>query len=55
VESNEQTRLGRFFDRHPLLLRSLAICALLWGAGYLTCGSGGAAKGRARSPSGCCW
>jgi Glycosyltransferase like family 2/PilZ domain len=36
VESGEQTRLGRFFDRHPVLLRSLAIGALLWGVGYLT-------------------
>jgi cellulose synthase (UDP-forming) len=36
VESNEQTPLGRFFDRHPLLLRLLAISALLWGVGYLT-------------------
>jgi cellulose synthase (UDP-forming) len=35
VESKAQTRLGRFFDRHPLLLRSLAIGALLWGVGYL--------------------
>ncbi|HYQ78148.1 MAG TPA: glycosyltransferase [Solirubrobacterales bacterium] len=32
----EQTRLGRFFDRHPLLLRGLALIALVWGAGYLT-------------------
>jgi hypothetical protein len=36
VQSGEQTRLGRFFDRHPLLLRSPAIGALLWGVGYLT-------------------
>jgi cellulose synthase (UDP-forming) len=36
VEASEQTRLGRFFDRHPLLLRSLAIVALFWGVGYLT-------------------
>lgn len=35
MQGNEQTSLGRFFDRHPLLLRSLAIVALLWGAGYL--------------------
>jgi cellulose synthase (UDP-forming) len=35
VESSAQTRIGRFFDRHPLLLRSLAIVALLWGVGYL--------------------
>jgi glycosyl transferase family 2/PilZ domain-containing protein len=35
VESNAQTRLGRFFDRHPALLRTLAIVSLLWGVGYL--------------------
>jgi cellulose synthase (UDP-forming) len=35
VESTAQTRLGSFFDRHPLLLRALAIIALLWGVGYL--------------------
>jgi cellulose synthase (UDP-forming) len=35
VQASEQTRLGRFFDRRPLLLRSLAIGALLWGVGYL--------------------
>ncbi|HEX5711861.1 MAG TPA: glycosyltransferase [Solirubrobacterales bacterium] len=33
---NEQTRIGRFFDRHPWLLRGLAVVALLWGVGYLT-------------------
>ena len=27
---------GRFFDRHPRLLRTLALLALVWGAGYLT-------------------
>jgi cellulose synthase (UDP-forming) len=35
VESTVQTRLGSFFDCHPLLLRSLAVTALLWGVGYL--------------------
>jgi cellulose synthase (UDP-forming) len=35
VESSAQTRIGRFFDRHPMLLRLLAITALLWGVGYL--------------------
>jgi cellulose synthase (UDP-forming) len=35
VQASEQTRLGRFFDRHPPLLRTLAIVALLWGVGYL--------------------
>lgn len=36
MQGGDQTRLGRFFDRHPLLLRSLAIAALLWGIAYLT-------------------
>jgi cellulose synthase (UDP-forming) len=36
VDSGEQTRAGRFFDRRPRLLRTLALVALLWGVGYLT-------------------
>jgi cellulose synthase (UDP-forming) len=36
VDGSEQTRAGRFFDRHPRLLRGLALTALVWGAGYLT-------------------
>jgi cellulose synthase (UDP-forming) len=36
VQSGEQTRIGRFFDRRPVLLRTLAVAALLWGVGYLT-------------------
>jgi cellulose synthase (UDP-forming) len=36
VAAGEQTRAGRFFDRHPRLLRTLALIALVWGAGYLT-------------------
>jgi len=36
VNSGEQTRAGRFFDRHPRLLRALALLALVWGVGYLT-------------------
>jgi glycosyl transferase family 2/PilZ domain-containing protein len=36
VDSGEQTRAGRFFDRHPRLLRALALIALAWGLGYLT-------------------
>jgi cellulose synthase (UDP-forming) len=36
VQGSEQTRVGRFFDRHPLPLRLFAIGALLWGVGYLT-------------------
>jgi cellulose synthase (UDP-forming) len=33
---SEQTKLGQFFDRHPRLLRALALLALVWGLGYLT-------------------
>jgi len=36
VSAGEQTPLGRFFDRHPRLLRTLALIALVWGLGYLT-------------------
>jgi len=35
VAAGEQTPIGRFFDRHPFLLRGLALVALAWGAGYL--------------------
>jgi len=35
VAAGEQTRIGSFFDRHPHLLRTLALIALIWGAGYL--------------------
>jgi len=31
----EQTRIGRFFDTHPRLLRTTALAALVWGLGYL--------------------
>ena len=36
MNGGEQTRAGRFFDRHPRLLRTLALVALTWGVGYLT-------------------
>ena len=36
MSAGEQTPLGRFFDRHPRLLRALALVALVWGLGYLT-------------------
>jgi cellulose synthase (UDP-forming) len=35
VQDNEQTRIGRWFDRHPVPLRAFALCALIWGVGYL--------------------
>lgn len=36
MADGEQTKVGRYFDRHPRLLRSLALLALIWGLGYLT-------------------
>jgi cellulose synthase (UDP-forming) len=36
VAAGAQTPLGKFFDRHPRVLRTLAALALLWGLGYLT-------------------
>ena len=36
MADGEQTKVGRFFDRHPRLLRTLALLALIWGLGYLT-------------------
>jgi len=36
MQGNEQTRIGRWFDRHPVPLRAFALCALIWGVGYLT-------------------
>ncbi len=36
MDAGAQTRAGRYFDRHPRLLRALALVALVWGAGYLT-------------------
>jgi cellulose synthase (UDP-forming) len=45
VGSDGQTRAGRFFDRHPLLLRALALGALVWGFGYLTWRVGWSSQG----------
>jgi cellulose synthase (UDP-forming) len=45
VQNSEQTRIGRFFDRHPQSLRAFAILALLWGVGYLTWRIGWSAEG----------
>jgi cellulose synthase (UDP-forming) len=36
VVESAQTPVGRFFDRHPLVLRALTVAALTWGVGYLT-------------------
>ena len=36
MQQGEQTRFGRFFDRHPAILRMFAVAALCWGVGYLT-------------------
>ncbi|NLT06456.1 MAG: hypothetical protein GXY03_09100, partial [Solirubrobacterales bacterium] len=35
-DGRRQTRIGAWFDRHPLVLRALALVALAWGAVYLT-------------------
>jgi cellulose synthase (UDP-forming) len=45
VRTQEQTRVGGFFDRHPVPLRALAVLALLWGAGYLVWRVGWSAEG----------
>ncbi|HVY77892.1 MAG TPA: glycosyltransferase [Solirubrobacterales bacterium] len=45
MQGSAQTRLGRFFDRHPLLLRTLAVVALLWGGGYLVWRVGWSSQG----------
>jgi cellulose synthase (UDP-forming) len=45
VQAGEQTKVGRFFDRHPRVLRAFAILALLWGVGYLTWRIGWSAEG----------
>jgi cellulose synthase (UDP-forming) len=44
-DGRRQTRLGAFFDRRPLLLRSLAIVAIVWGLGYLTWRVGWSGRG----------
>jgi cellulose synthase (UDP-forming) len=48
VADGEQTKVGRFFDRHPRLLRSLALLALIWGLGYLTWRIGWSGQGANR-------
>ena len=35
LQRGEQTRIGRYFDRHELPLRLFAVLALLWGLAYL--------------------
>ncbi|MGE5527413.1 MAG: glycosyltransferase [Methanosarcina sp.] len=45
MSSGEQTRIGRFFDRQPTLLRVLALLALIWGLGYLTWRIGWSSEG----------
>ncbi|HEX6688027.1 MAG TPA: glycosyltransferase [Solirubrobacterales bacterium] len=45
MQGSEQTRIGRYFDRHPLPLRAFAICALAWGVGYLTWRIGWSGRG----------
>jgi cellulose synthase (UDP-forming) len=50
VQASEQTRLGRFFDLHPRLLRTLAIAGLVWGLGYLTWRIGWSGEGASPVP-----
>ncbi len=45
MQTSPQTRVGGFFDRHPLTLRALAVVALLWGLAYLTWRFGWSAEG----------
>lgn len=45
MSETEQTRMGRFFDRRPLLLRGLALGALLWGLAYLAWRIGWSSEG----------
>ena len=45
MDGGEQTSTGRFFDRHPALLRGLALLALVWGLGYLTWRVGWSGRG----------
>ena len=35
MQGTEQTRIGRWFDRHPAPLRTFALLALVWSAAYL--------------------
>jgi cellulose synthase (UDP-forming) len=44
-DERRQTRLGAFFDRRPLLLRALAVAALVWGVGYIAWRIGWSATG----------
>jgi cellulose synthase (UDP-forming) len=50
VQGGEQTRVGRFFDRHPVVLRGLAITALLWSVAYLTWRFGWSTEGASPVP-----
>ena len=50
MQGSEQTRIGRWFDRHPAPLRAFAVCALLWGVGYLTWRVGWSGEGASAVP-----
>jgi cellulose synthase (UDP-forming) len=50
MQDSEQTRIGRWFDRHPVPLRAFAVCALLWGVGYLTWRIGWSGEGASAVP-----
>jgi cellulose synthase (UDP-forming) len=50
VQAGEQTRIGQFFDRHPVPLRAFALLALVWGVGYLTWRIGWSGEGASPAP-----
>jgi cellulose synthase (UDP-forming) len=50
VDHGEQTRIGGYFDRHPRLLRGLALVALAWGLGYLIWRIGWSGQGASPVP-----
>jgi cellulose synthase (UDP-forming) len=52
MQVGEQTRVGRFFDRHPLPLRALAAVTLLWGIAYLVWRFGWSSEGTNPVPFG---
>ncbi len=50
MQGSDQTPLGRFVDRHPHLLRAVAVLALLWGVVYLGWRIGWSAEGASPIP-----
>jgi cellulose synthase (UDP-forming) len=50
MQAGEQTRIGHWFDRHPVPLRAFALCALVWGVGYLIWRIGWSGEGASPAP-----